>query len=244
MDDKNIVTDSAIVKVDLDILAAHIRTAHEAIGLALSNALDHAFAAGEALLEAQAQVKYGAWRSWLHNNCAVSERTARLYMALARHRAEIEAERQRVAELTLRGALKLIAKPGATSESTKSAPALTLAWSAATPDQRTRFLGTVGLPAVLAAIPPSWHAEIRQRVLGQERVKTRAGSKSNDTIVKALRQALSLQKTAKNRNEPAAGVAAAPNSINNLLLKDGADLNDIVGIEVGRTVKTATGKAA
>jgi hypothetical protein len=70
-------------------------------GLAM---VEHAIRAGEALLEAKAQVKHGEWLPWLDANFDASERTARGYMAIA-------SNRQRVADLeepSLRKALEAV----------------------------------------------------------------------------------------------------------------------------------------
>jgi len=87
-------------------LAARIRSHHDATKAALKTGIDHAMAAGDLLIEAKAQIPHGIWLPWLKEHCAVSERTARLYMRLARNRSEIEIGN--VADLSVRGALALI----------------------------------------------------------------------------------------------------------------------------------------
>lgn len=83
-------------------LAARIRAAHEAVGLALSESVRHAIAAGELLIEAKAQLQHGQWLPWLRDHCTISERTAQLYMRVAKNRAEIESQmRNDVADLSL-----------------------------------------------------------------------------------------------------------------------------------------------
>jgi hypothetical protein len=240
------VADTVPCKTDLHALAVTVRVEIAAMHENYCNALQRALSAGDALIAAQdALSERRQWINWLRTCCSLKERTAFLYMRLARRREVIEAEQQHVGDLSLRAALRLIADKGAApKKSAKPKPALSpLMWATATPDQRTLFLNAIGLPAILAAMPPPWHAEIRQRVLGQERASARADNKSDSLIVKALRQALSLQKAAKG-NELAAGVAAALNTMNNLLLKDGADLNDIVGIELGHAIRTTKRRAA
>jgi hypothetical protein len=93
----------------LAVLAARIRTYHEATTAALKASVVNAMAAGDLLIEAKAQLKHGQWLPWLEANCAMSERTARLYMRLARYRPEIE--NGSVADLSLRGAIALITLP-------------------------------------------------------------------------------------------------------------------------------------
>jgi hypothetical protein len=93
----------------LVVLAARIRAAHEATSTALKSSVEHSIAAGELLIEAKEQVPHGQWLPWLRDRCAISERTAQLYMRLAKNRKEIEANTQCVADLTLNEAAALLA---------------------------------------------------------------------------------------------------------------------------------------
>jgi Protein of unknown function (DUF3102) len=88
-------------------LAARIKTEHEATVGALKRSVEHAMAAGVLLIEAKAQLKHGQWLPWLSEHCAMSERTARLFMRIARNKSEIE-RIGNVADLSLRGAVALI----------------------------------------------------------------------------------------------------------------------------------------
>jgi hypothetical protein len=92
-------------------LAARIRGEHEAASMALRRTVEHAMAAGDLLLEAKEQLKHGQWLSWFSDNCAISDRTARLYMTLARNRGTIEPEIGNVADLTVRQAVALVTVP-------------------------------------------------------------------------------------------------------------------------------------
>jgi hypothetical protein len=87
-------------------LASQIKAAHQQVGVALS----HALQAGELLLQAKTLVPHGAWLSWLELSCELSERTAQGYMRLARRQVE-DPNPQRVADLTIRGALKALSRP-------------------------------------------------------------------------------------------------------------------------------------
>jgi hypothetical protein len=90
-------------------LAARIRAEHEATGDALKSSIDHSMAAGELLIEAKAKVPHGQWLPWLKDNCAISERTAQLYMRLAKNRTAIEDQiRNGVADLSLNEAAALL----------------------------------------------------------------------------------------------------------------------------------------
>ena len=76
----------------------------------LSDAMRHAMTAGDLLIEAKAQIPHGAWLPWLAANVEISERSAQLYMRMAKNRAEIEASKSAmaVADLTLNEAVALL----------------------------------------------------------------------------------------------------------------------------------------
>jgi hypothetical protein len=63
----------------LDNLAATVRAAHQAVGLAACNVLEHAMHVGDALSVAKAQVPHGAWLGWLKRQCDLGERQAQRY---------------------------------------------------------------------------------------------------------------------------------------------------------------------
>lgn len=96
---------------DLPTLAKRINEEHAAVTLAITEGLQHAMTAGDLLLEAKAKVKHGQWLPWLRENCAISERTAQLYMRVARERPMLEMKSATVADLTLRGAADELATP-------------------------------------------------------------------------------------------------------------------------------------
>jgi hypothetical protein len=139
-------------------LAARINAEHDAASRDAKSALEHAFAAGGFLIEASNKIPHGEWLLWLADNCTVSERTAQFYMRLARERPAIEAKTQRVADLTLRGAVKLLAAPlneqtvgqseptGSTKTRKKKAPVtrslrkLRSAWNSSSEKTRNDFL--------------------------------------------------------------------------------------------------------
>jgi len=116
----------------LDELAHRIRSALQISRQDRCNALHRDLDAGDALIEAQRRISTG-WKKWLGKNCFISVRTAMLYMRLARHREEIEAEIERAGELSLRAAIRLIATPTAPKPAKKPVPDLLTAWRA-TPD--------------------------------------------------------------------------------------------------------------
>src|SRR5215216_6765534 len=99
----------------LDTLAARINEEHCACETAANAVPTHAMSAGELLMEAKGQLPHGAFGSWLKENFAGSDRTARAYMRVYSHREELEAKRQRSATLSLDGALRALSTPKAES---------------------------------------------------------------------------------------------------------------------------------
>jgi hypothetical protein len=90
-------------------LAGRIRVEHEAVSASLKESVRHAIAAGELLIEAKAQLGHGRWLPWLKDHCTISERTAQLYMRVAKSRTEIEDQmRNGVADLSLNEAAALL----------------------------------------------------------------------------------------------------------------------------------------
>lgn len=106
-------------------LAAQIKEAVNTVEQHVRLAVHDALAAGKLLLEAKASVGHGQWEAWLAANCEMAPRTARAFMLLARKYPELPAaNRQRVADLPLRQALRAIAMdPEAPPPSTASARA-------------------------------------------------------------------------------------------------------------------------
>ena len=102
MNDLDLATNKSLAD-----LAARIRAEHEAAAAFMKRGLERAINAGNLLIEAKAQLKHGQWLPWLAEHCQLPERTATHYMRLARHEDEIG----NVADLTVRGALELLAPP-------------------------------------------------------------------------------------------------------------------------------------
>jgi len=99
------------IEKNLETLAERINAEHQACEEAATTALSHAMNAGDLLTGAKAQLPHGGFGAWLEENFAGSGRTARAYMRVARHRDELEAQRQRSATLSLDGALKALSTP-------------------------------------------------------------------------------------------------------------------------------------
>ncbi|ESZ68165.1 hypothetical protein X727_23070 [Mesorhizobium sp. L103C119B0] len=68
----------------LPVLAENIKRAHSGLLEAAKTAADRAIEAGQALIEAKELVKHGEWLPWLKDYCGLPERTAQLYMAIAK----------------------------------------------------------------------------------------------------------------------------------------------------------------
>ncbi len=98
---------------DLDALAAEINAAHSEAQAFSSQAVERAHDAGIRLTQAKAQCQHGDWLPWLAEHCpAVSERTARAYMQLARDWKALETQNgNAVADLSFRQAIKLLSAP-------------------------------------------------------------------------------------------------------------------------------------
>src|SRR3974390_2393051 len=89
-------------------LAAQIKIEDEAF----KRGIEHAFHAGQRLIEAKEQLGehgHGKWIPWVKDNCGMSLRTAQAYLRLAKHEHEIRTKCADVAYLTVSGALQLIA---------------------------------------------------------------------------------------------------------------------------------------
>src|SRR5262245_13433345 len=96
---------------DLDSLAERINAEHAQAETAFREGLIHARVAGEFLAEAKRRCGHGSWLPWLEANVTFSERTAQAYMRIAREWDALAANPQRVADLSYRDGLKLLAAP-------------------------------------------------------------------------------------------------------------------------------------
>ena len=98
-------------ELELGSLAEKANAEHRACEEAATTALSHAMNAGDLLAGAKARLPHGGFGAWLEENFAGSGRTARAYMRVARHRDELEAQRQSSATLSLDGALNALSTP-------------------------------------------------------------------------------------------------------------------------------------
>ncbi len=97
-------------------LAERIKAEHRAHNTAVAAAigqihvaLDRAMDAGDLLIEAKAQVKWGEWENWVVANCGLSVRRSQEYMQLARGREPLEELKARSpAFSSIQGALEFV----------------------------------------------------------------------------------------------------------------------------------------
>ncbi|HEV2517918.1 MAG TPA: DUF3102 domain-containing protein [Devosia sp.] len=92
-------------------IAGAINDAHANVEKAKRQAVVFAIECGKLLEQAKATVPHGSWKPWLAEHCTFSERTAQLYMKVAKHVGHDPAKAQRVADLSLRELAVLMAKP-------------------------------------------------------------------------------------------------------------------------------------
>ena len=91
-----------IPALSLPELATAINAEHDAAERTARKAIEHARAAGDKLLQAKAQVEHGQWLPWLAANCpALADRTARVYMRLARNWAQLALKSATVADFNV-----------------------------------------------------------------------------------------------------------------------------------------------
>jgi hypothetical protein len=93
----------------LSTLAKSINERHLACEDAARSTIEHARDAGDALIEAKAQVPHGEWISWLSENVECSKRSAQAYMRVANQWDRLPSNAQSTAHLTLNEGLKLLA---------------------------------------------------------------------------------------------------------------------------------------
>ena len=113
----------------LAVLADEINRAHKVANEAARTSLESAIEAGERLIESKALVKHGEWLLWLNELCDLSERTAQVYMRLARHKDVTGAKSATAADLTMSIAIAEITEakwPDKVSEKVEAARHLPL----------------------------------------------------------------------------------------------------------------------
>jgi hypothetical protein len=176
----------AVVKADvasLDELESRIRTAHAGVVSAFSSAIGKSLEAGQALIAAKKLIAHGQWIPFLRR-CDINDRTARRYMQFT----ELVDEKRssttdfasllvELADLTLEQAIKRLSPQTASSASiTGPAPPgeppsvktthadIVAAWTNAPASERKRAIDSIGLEALLAAMPSAWLPLIANRL--------------------------------------------------------------------------------
>jgi hypothetical protein len=170
-------------------LTATAVTWHHAVGQALGDALRHAMAAGDALIAMRELVPEGQWQAYLRDRTDISERSARVYMQVARDRAKLGSGRRSAGPLSIAAALQLLKDPSKAPRKTKSKSGVIakldlLAWSTANLVDRRHFLDGVGLAGLLEAVPPEWRAELERRVIGG--IKSRCRSEADKAAIRKI----------------------------------------------------------
>jgi hypothetical protein len=188
-------TDVAVVPesatTDLDELAVQIRAELQAMYQAYCNALQRAMNAGDRLLAAQAvhADQNSSFTKWLRTRCLLKERTAFLYMRLARNRAQIEAEVHRIGDLSIRRAANLIqaeSKPPADQSPNGEVPAkddpsaMVSAWEAAPPEAKKAFLDRIGVKDLLESISPEFSRGLQARIISAPTTTTTVKAEIED----------------------------------------------------------------
>ncbi len=224
-------------------LACRVRDAHTAVQKAAANALALAFDAGEALIVAQEKVSSN-WTVWLRENCFFGASTARLYQQLARHRAEIEAERDRIPYLSLRAARRLIAKPKARGQNAEQSKATTLLslWQRASDAERMALLDHVGVDGIRKAASLNFLRKLQERAR-VEKIDSNPNASITNLITKALSHIVAADSPATsdpvamgNVNEALASLRAALKKISAL----GCSYHDVqIGISAAKAKRRA-----
>jgi hypothetical protein len=212
----------------LDDFARLIRAGLAAARKDRCNALHHDLDVGDALNAAQQRVTTG-WKRWVREHCFLSVRTALLYQRLARHRAEIEAEIERVGELSLRAAVRLIAGPSRSRSQPK--PSLVTAIKRATNAERTEAFAALGLMPFLRAMPADWRPQLKARLRSRgEPVLDDDDLRVSDILRFALSH-IKIAQTPPITPSVAAGhenqAIEALRGLFKLITKAGLDLNDV-----------------
>ncbi len=116
----------------LPALASAINRHHDAAQDAARTAIENAIECGRLLLQAKKQVGHGGWLPWLKANTSVSERQSQRYMRVAT--GAIEGKYDATSDLTIDGALGLLAGPTVKAESVMNGNCLLVPISSCLPN--------------------------------------------------------------------------------------------------------------
>jgi hypothetical protein len=148
--------------LSLSELVARVNDEHKQVKECVIKGALHAVKAGELLWEAKRKAGHGRWLEWIAENCEFSDRTAQLYVKLAEALPQM-ANPQRIADLSLSGAIKMIEglkspdenpipkgrsskRTDKVTEAIKNSPLSILekAWEQAGENERSIFLKQIG----------------------------------------------------------------------------------------------------
>jgi hypothetical protein len=157
-------------------LTAVAQREHHAFESAFGSALEHAMNAGDALLVLRELVPPGQWQAYLRANTDIGERSARVYIRVAKARAELTGSTA-AGRPSLRAALKYLQDPGGSRKGLgakskpkpkKSATSLDALgwWQEASLEQRQHLLDGVGLSGILTSLPAEWRPLLEERAVG------------------------------------------------------------------------------
>ena len=203
------------IEATLEGYVQRVRAAHAGLISALSNAVQHAVDAGQALLAAKNTPygQYGQWTKFLRR-CDLGERQAERYMHLARLVEANPTCKSDLAGLTIETAIKKLSPPkpqvasparsqnGGRNENTDVKPSAATAthadilevWLRASPAAQERAVDALGVRGWFNAAPKHWRPHIEQLLLAEQKTPivavAAAESAPNDlTIPEFLRRA-------------------------------------------------------
>jgi hypothetical protein len=116
------VVPEALAELSLPTLAVRINEANRDAQVSAFAALEKGKLAGDGLWAAKALCPHGTWMHWVRENMDFSQQTALNYMRLSKGWAEIQANSQRVVNLSLRQALELLSDKPEEPEPTAPEP--------------------------------------------------------------------------------------------------------------------------
>jgi hypothetical protein len=164
-------------------LAANVRASHASVLAAFSTAANHAVEAGLSLATAKRCTDHGRWTDFVRS-CDLTPRTAARYMQLADLAGQIGRATTDLNGLSIERAIKHLSPPKPAKSATEPKPPasanrktktstsgraghaadIVSAWIAAAPTERVNAIDSIGLEAVLAAIPTEWLALLEARL--------------------------------------------------------------------------------
>jgi hypothetical protein len=158
------MTTTQLTDADLAKNARIINTEHKAVIGATQAKLQHAITAGATLKACKDSMAHGDWTKWLDANCPeISERTASLYMRLAKNSDKLEKAAKEngnaVADLSVRGAAKVLANKRANGGGTKTSTRTATQASPTPPTLEEQFKAVAADEVFQALKDAGWKVE-------------------------------------------------------------------------------------